>query len=234
MLALLVVISACIISAAKADDGHFSGTYEGHIGGDSAVLELNVSGTVVTGRIARSMGTTIELNGTLTEGRIVGAASTSRGTGFFEAYRELGALVFILSESGAVTGQTIEARAEFFAADNTIRDETTVTEQSTPAAPPRDQKLMGTWTTREYLAIGDMVLPVTSAMTLDPDGHYSRESEPETISQRGQWRSLNGFLEYRAQESAAWTALGEYQLHGNNLILVKPNTQPQLWTRAPN
>jgi len=234
MFALLGISSACFISATEADEGHFSGTYEGRIGGDSAILELNVSGTAVTGHITRSTGTTIELNGTLNDRGIIGAASTSRGTGFFEAYRELGALVFILSESGAVTGQTIEARAEFFAANNAIADETSATEQSTPAVPQREPKLTGTWTTREYLAIGDMVLPVNSTMTLDPDGRYSRTSEPETISQQGQWRSLNGFLEYRAQESDAWTALGEYQLHGNNLILVKPNTQPQLWSRAPN
>ena len=100
-------------------------------------------------------------------------------------------------------------------------------------APP-DQELVGTWTTHSYERRGDMVVPVTSIMVLAPDGDYSYESEPIAESKQGQWRSHNGRLEYLPKDADTWSSIGHYQLRGNNLIIIVPDRDPQLWTRFTN
>ena len=77
----------CVLFAATtafADD-NLSGLYKGRIGDAAAMLTLQVSGSGVSGRITQPSGNNIDLKGTFSEGRIVGAASTSRGASFFEA-----------------------------------------------------------------------------------------------------------------------------------------------------
>lgn len=224
--ALLGVLPLCVCAVLAAADEQLSGIYQGHVGAASATLTLRVSHSVVTGRITRSGGTDIDLNGTLSEGKIIGAASIGRATGFFEAYRELGALIVILSETGAVTGQSVELRAEFFPASETV-----VADKDDATAAQPDKALVGTWTTHSYERRGDMVLPVTSTMVLAADGDYSYKSEPITESKQGQWRSHDGRLEYRPKDAETWSTLGEYQLRGNNLIIMVPDRDPQLWTR---
>jgi len=227
LVALFGLNLGCLSGAAEASDEHLSGIYEGHIGPTPAMLTLRVSGSAVSGLIKRSEGPDISLNGTLSEGRIVGAASTSRGTGFFEAYREFGALIIVLRETGTVTGQVVEARTEFISTN-----EAKTEDQARTTAPQRDQKLVGTWTTHAHVPRGDMVLPVTSTMTLGRDGRYAHTSEPVPDSRQGEWRSHNGYLEYRPQDAGAWTELGQYQVHGETLVIVLPDTSPQLWSRT--
>ena len=221
----------CVLFAATtafADD-NLSGLYKGRIGDASAMLTLQVSGSGVTGRITQSSGNNIDLKGTFSEGKIVGAASTRRGASFFEAYREFGALVILIRESGAVTGQEVETRAEFFPTE-----ETTGSDTSASALPQRDQELVGTWTARGLASRGDMVLPVTTEMTLGPDGRYSEISEPTSESKRGQWRSADKRLDYRPRDTDAWSPLGEYRLHGDKLITILPGDDPRVWTRRPD
>ena len=227
----LLFLLFCVMFAAPpivADDD-LSGIYEGRVGDKPALLNLRVSGSVVSGRITQAGGADVDLNGTLSEGKMIGAASTKRGAGFFEGYREFGALVFLIGETGAITGQLIEVRAEFFPADDSVLAERVA---ATPVQ--RDQGLVGTWTAHGLAHRGDMVLPVTMEMILGPDGHYSHNSEPVKESKQGEWRSRNGKLEYRPRDSEAWSALGEYRLHRDNLIIILPDSEPRVWTRRPD
>jgi len=228
-LTAILLVSSLLAAPASAVDDDLSGHYRGRIGDTPAVLNLRVSGSVVSGQIMQAGGADVDLNGTVSEGKMVGAASTSHGAGFFEAYREFGALIFLIHETGAVTGQSIEARAEFFPAD-----ESPQADQAAAADAQRDQRLVGTWTAHGLAYRGDMVLPVTMKMTLDPDGHYLHTSEPVTDSKQGEWRSRSGHLEYRPQDAHSWSALGEYRLHGNNLIIILPDDEPRVWTRRPD
>ena len=181
----------------------------------------------VEGRIARRGAADIKLNGTMVEGKIVGAASIGGSTSFFEAYRKLGALVVVLEETGAVTGQTVELRAEFFPAS-----EENVTEQQGIDAAPSDPDLVGTWKTRTYEREGDMVLPVDSIMVLAADGDYAYEAQPVSASRQGRWRSQAGRLEYRAKDAVTWSVLGTYQVRGDKLIVIVPERDPQIWSRV--
>ena len=226
--ALLFLIYAGFATTASASDADLSGHYEGRIGNTPATLNLRVTGSMVSGRISSADTADVELNGTSTDGRIVGAATTSRGAGFFEVYREFGALVIVIRESGPVTGQPIEARAEFFPADESPK-----TDNAVDTLAQRDQKLAGTWITRGLARRGDMVLPITTKMILGADGGYSQTSEPPEESRQGEWRSRNGYLEYRPPNAQAWSGLGEYRLHGDNLITIVPGDEPQMWTRRP-
>ena len=162
----------------------------------------------------------------MSDGKIVGAASIGNANSFFEAYRKLGALVIVLEETGAVTGQTVELRAEFFPAS-----ESEVADQQV-AAVSTDQALVGTWKTRTYEREGDMVLPVDSTMVLAPDGAYSYKAEQTAESRQGQWRNLDGRLEYRAKDAASWSVLGVYQVRGDKLIVIVPERDPQIWSRV--
>ena len=182
---------------------------------------------MVTGRITRPDSADIELSGTSTEGRIVGAATTSYGAGFFEAYREFGALIIVIRESGSVTGQAMAARAEFLPAG-----EAPTTEEVVSETVKRDHDLVGTWIMRGLGRRGDMVLPVTTTMTLDADGGYSAMSEPPDESKKGEWRSREGLLDYRPENGRAWSELGAYRLHGDKLIVILPGNEAQVWTRG--
>jgi hypothetical protein len=224
-IALLIVCAFLAATPALANDG-FSGSYEGRIGEAPAILNLRVSNTVVSGWITQSTGYEIKLRGTLSDGKIVGAASTSRGASFFEAYREFGALVIVFRETGAVTGQAIEVRSEFSPAK-----ETPNSNQATSTGAQRDPQLVGTWTTRGLAHRGDMVLLVKIQMTLGRDGRYSQTSEPVTGSKQGKWRNRGGTLEYRPQESEVWSQIGDYQLRGDHLIMIIPDSAPRVWTR---
>jgi hypothetical protein len=213
-------------ASAAAGDDNFSGRYEGRMGDTPAILKLRVSGSMVSGQITRPGNGKVELDGTTVDGRIVGAATTSRGAGFFEAYREFGALIVVIRESGSVTGQPVEARAEFQPADESSTTEETVAE---PAQ--RDHELVGTWVMRGLGRRGDMVLPVKTTMRLDANGTYSATSEPPDESRRGEWRSRDGLLEYQPGKDQSWSALGEYRLHGDKLIIILPGNEAQVWTR---
>lgn len=224
-ISFLILCTFLAATPAFANDD-LSGFYEGHIGEATAILNLRVSNTAVTGWITQSTGYEIKLKGTLSEGRIMGVASTSRGASFFEAYREFGALVIVFRETGAVTGQAIEVRAEFSHAKETpSSDQTAVTDAQ------RDPQLVGTWTSEGRARMGDIVLPVTIQMTLGRNGRYSQTSEPVTDSKHGEWRSRAGTLEYRPQGGDAWSPLGKYQVHDDHLITILPDNEPQLWTR---
>lgn len=216
-----------LAAPAAAEDDNFSGRYEGRIGDTPATLDLRVSGSMVSGRITRADSASIELNGTSDEGRIVGAATTVRGAGFFEAYREFGALIVVIRESGSVTGQPMEARAEFLPAGESSRSEEMVSDKD-----KRDHHLVGTWIMRGLGRRGDMVLPVTTTMTLDADGGYSASSEPPDESKKGEWRSRDGLLDYRPENGRAWSELGAYRLHGDRLIVILPGNEAQVWTRG--
>lgn len=224
LLPLLVLLWLAAPVAAQ-DDG-FSGRYEGRIGDAPATLTLRVSDSVVSGRIARPDAVDVELNGTSADGRVVGVAITKRGAGFFEAYREFGALVMVIRESGTVTGQPLAVRVEFFPAVQSPKPD-----NADRTSAERDQNLVGIWTTRGLERRGDMVLPVTTVMVLGADGGYSASSEPPEESKKGEWRSQRGTLEYRPQNAEAWSALGEYRLHGDNLITILPEQVPRVWTR---
>jgi len=227
ILFLLVCVLFTVPAIAADDD--LSGRYEGHIGDTPAFLNLRVSGSVVSGQITQAGGAEVDLNGHMSEGNIVGAASTSRGAGFFEAFREYGALIVLIHETGEITGQPIEARAEFFPADASA--------EANPAvaiAVQRDQNLVGIWTARGLAARGDMVLPVTMEMTLGRDGRYSYTSEPVNDAKQGEWRTRSGHLEYQPQDAESWSALGAYRLHGDNLIIILPGNEPQVWARGPD
>ena len=226
LFALLGALVFCVSAALAATDDSLSGTYQGRIGTTPATLTLRVTDSVVKGRITRAGATDIELNGTMSEGKIVGAASIGGANSFFEAYRKLGALIVVLEETGAVTGQTVELRAEFFPAS-----EPDVTDQPAVAVPT-DQALVGTWTTRTYEREGDMVLPVNSTMVLAADGAYSYKAEPTAVSRQGQWRSHEGRLEYRSKDAGTWSILGVYQVRGDKLIVIVPERDPQIWSRA--
>ena len=226
LFAMLVALMLCVCAAYAAADDSLSGNYQGRIGSTPATLTLHVTNSVVAGRIKRAGATDIELNGTMSEGKIVGAASIGNANSFFEAYRKLGALVVVLEETGAVTGQTVELRAEFFPAS-----ESEVTDQQV-AAVPTDQALVGTWKTRTYEREGDMVLPVDSTMVLCRDGAYSYKAEPTGASRQGQWRSYDGRLEYRVKDAASWSVLGVYQVRGDKLIIIVPERDPQIWSRS--
>jgi hypothetical protein len=228
LLALFGTLVLCGYAAFAAADNPLSGIYQGHIGTTPATLTLRVTNSVVAGRITRSGATDIELNGTMSEGKIVGAASIGRATSFFEAYRKLGALIVILEETGAVTGQTAEVRAEFFPANQADDG----TDQNGAAAEQLDQALVDTWKTRTYEREGDMVLPVDSIMVLAPDGAYSYKAEPIAASRQGHWRSRDGRLEYRAKDANTWSTLGVYQVRGDKLIVIVPEHDPQIWSRA--
>lgn len=221
------LIYLVLATSAAAEDDKFSGHYQGRIGDTPATLDLRVSGSMVTGRMTRHDTTEIELNGTSDEERIVGAATTGRGAGFFEAYREFGALIVVIRERGTVTGQPVEIRAEFFPADALPG-----TEANAAGATQRDQGLIGTWMMRGFGRRGDMVLPVTTNMTLAASGDFSVASEPADESKRGEWRSRDGKLEFRPGNSQSWSVLGEYLLHGDRLILILPGNETQVWTRG--
>jgi len=229
LLAFFGVLVLCGYAAFAAADDPLSGIYEGRIGNTPATLTLSVTSAVVTGRITRSGAIDIELNGTMSEGKIVGAASIGHATSFFEAYRKLGALIVVLEETGAVTGQSVEVRAEFFPAN-----QAGVTDRDGATAAQMDQALVGTWKTRTYEREGDMVLPVDSIMVLAPDGAYSYEAAPIAASRQGKWRSRDGRLEYRAKDASTWSALGVYQVRGDKLIVIVPEHDPQIWSRARN
>ena len=107
LFAMLVALMLCVCAAYAAADDSLSGIYQGRIGSTPATLTLHVTNSVVAGRIKRAGATDIELNGTMSEGKIVGAASIGNANSFFEAYRKLGALVVVLEETGAVTGQNL-------------------------------------------------------------------------------------------------------------------------------
>jgi hypothetical protein len=224
---LLAALACCVTAVLAAADDPLSGTYQGRVGTAPATLTLRVTDSMVTGRITRPGATDINLKGTMSEGKIIGAASIGSATSFFEAYRKLGALIIVLEETGAVTGQTVELRAEFFPAS-----EAQAADQQAAIATQRDQALIGTWTTRTYEREGDMVLPVDSTMVLAPDGEYFYRAEPVTASRRGQWRSHEGRLEYRVQDAATWSVLGVYQVRGDKLIVIIPEHDPQIWSRA--
>ncbi len=230
-IALLRILSflLCIsLSAfAAADPDNYSGRYEGRIGNTPATLDLRVSGSTVSGRISRPDSADVELNGTSAEGRIVGAATAGRGAGFFEAYREFGALVIVIRESGPVTGQAMEVRAEFLPAG-----ESPTTEEPRSETVQRNRDLVGTWVMHGLGRRGDMVLPVTTTMRLDAAGAYSATSEPPDESKQGEWRSRGALLEYRPENGQAWSELGTYRLHGDTLIVVLPGREAQVWTRA--
>ena len=223
---LLGVLALCVCAAHAADDNSLSGVYQGRIGTTPATLRLRVTDSVVMGLITRAGATDIKLNGTMSDGKIVGAASIGNANSFFEAYRKLGALVIVLEETGAVTGQTVELRAEFFPAS-----ESEVADQQV-AAVSTDQALVGTWKTRTYEREGDMVLPVDSTMVLAADGAYSYKAEQTAESRQGQWRNLDGRLEYRAKDAASWSVLGVYQVRGDKLIVIVPERDPQIWSRV--
>lgn len=225
-IALLGVLLHCVCAAYAATDDPLSGVYQGRIGTTPATLTLRVTDSVVTGRITRPGSSDIDLSGTMSEGKIVGAASIGSASSFFEAYRKLGALVILFEETGAVTGQTVELHAEFFPAS-----EPEVADQQA-ASRPTDQALVGTWKTRTYEREGDMVLPVNSTMVLAPDGGYSYHAEPIAASRQGQWRSDGGRLEYRAKDASIWSILGVYQVRGDKLIVIVPEHDPQIWSRV--
>ena len=220
------LVYLCVAVPAAADDSNFSGRYEGRVGGTPATLNLRVSGSIVSGRITRPGSATVELNGTAADGRIVGVATTSRGAGFFEAYREFGAVIIVIRESGTVTGQPIEARTEFLPAGESRASEAIAAE-----TVQRDHDLVGTWVMQGPGRRGDMVLPVTTTMTLDASGGYSVTSEPPDASRKGEWRSRDGLLEYQPENGQAWSVLGEYRLHGDRLIVIPPDNEAQVWTR---
>lgn len=225
ILPFLICLSLAVPAA--ADNENFAGRYEGRIGDTPATLNLRISGSMVSGQITRPDSANIELNGTFTEGRIVGAATTGRGAGFFDAYREFSALVVVIRESGSVTGQPMDARAEFLPAAESSNSKEIVSETE-----QRDHDLVGTWVMRGLGRRGDMVLPVTTTMTLHADGGYSATSEPPDESRKGEWRSRNALLEYRPERGQAWSELGTYRLDGNTLIVVLPGNEAQVWTRG--
>jgi hypothetical protein len=224
-ISLLILCTFLAATPAFANDD-LSGFYEGRIGEAQAILNLRVSNTVVSGWITQSTGYEIKLNGTLSEGRIVGVASTSRGASFFEAYREFSALVIVFRETGAVTGQAIEVRAEFSHAK-----ETPSNDRAAVTGAQRDPQLVGTWRSDGRARMGDIVLPVKTQMTLGRNGRFSQTSDPVTDSKQGEWRSRAGTLEFRPQGGGAWSALGKYQVHGDQLITILPDNELQLWTR---
>ena len=223
----LLILCAFLSAAPAFSNDDLSGFYEGRIGEATAILTLNVSNTVVSGWITQSTGYEIKLKGTLSEERIVGVASTSRGASFFEAYREFGALVIVFRETGAVTGQEVEVRAQFSQAK-----EKPISDQAIVTGAQRDPQLVGTWTSDGRARMGAIVLPVTIQMTLGRNGHFSQTSDPVTDYKQGEWRSRAGTLEFRLQVGGAWSALGKYQVHGDHLITILPDNEPQLWTRS--
>lgn len=222
----LLILCALLSAISAFADDDLSGSYEGRIGEATAILNLRVSRTAVSGWITQSTGYEIKLKGTLSEERIVGVASTSRGASFFEAYREFGALVIVFRETGAVTGQEVEVRAQFsHAKEEPISDQAIVT------GAQRDPQLVGTWTSDGRARMGAIVLPVTIQMTLGRNGHFSQTSDPVTDYKQGEWRSRAGTLELRQQGENAWSALGKYQVHDDQLITILPDNEPQLWKR---
>jgi len=227
LISLLAALALCTYISFVLADESLSGTYQGHIGKAAAILTLRVTDTVVTGRITRSGAADINLNGTIAEGKMVGAASIGGSTSFFEAYRKLGALVVIIEETGAVTGQTVELRAEFFPAS-----EAGVADQQGVDAAPLDPELVGIWKTRTYEREGDMVLPVDATMELAANGNYTYKAETVAASRQGRWRSQGGRLEYRAQDAVTWSVLGAYQVRGDKLIVIVPERDPQIWSRV--
>ncbi|UCH48102.1 MAG: hypothetical protein JSU95_19080 [Betaproteobacteria bacterium] len=224
---LVLVFAAFLTAPAVFADDELSGLYEGRIGDATAVLNLRVSKTVVSGWITQFDGNDVNLKGSLSDGKIVGAASTSRGAGFFEAQRELDALVIVIREFGAVTGQAIDVRAKFSPTEAMPKSN-----RATSSSPKQDPTLVGTWTTRGLARQGDMVLPINIRMTLGRDGRYSQTSKPPTDSEQGEWRNRGRVLEYRPQESEAWSQIGEYQLYGDHLITIVPEREPQIWRRV--
>jgi hypothetical protein len=223
---LLLLVLAGPARTALADETRLAGHYEGRIGSTPVMLDLRVSGAKVSGRITRAGGD-ISLSGTSSNGRIFGAASTSGGAGFFEAYREFGALVIVIRETGQVTDEVIEVRGEFFPAEEKSVSNPSVT----IATVERDPGLRGVWTSHQFGRRGDMVLPVTTEMNLAADGSYSETSDPPEEAKQGEWRSRDGYLEFRPPDAETWSALGEYRLHGDSLITILPGSEPRVWRR---
>lgn len=225
----LALFLYCIALTAPgtANDDHVSGRYEGRIGNTSASLDWRASSGNVTGRIIRADGNNIELSGEWSQDKVLGTATSRHGAGFFEAYREFGALVIIIEETGPVTGQPSAVRAEFFPA--TQAPDTAGGKQT---EQQRDAKLVGTWSARGLAHRGDMVLPVISYMTLHTDGSYALTSEPDIESRSGQWRSRAGVLEYRPGDTQGWSPIGAYRLRGDTLITIEPSSEPRVWTRS--
>ena len=227
MQTILTLAGAWVSASAYASDDSFSGRYAGRLGEAPATVELIVSGSMVTGHIKLEAGR-IDLKGTTDEGRLAGAAASGRGAGFFEAYREFGALIVIVRETGPVTGQSIETRGQFTRVEKSAANEITA-----PADPTqRDPDLVGVWVSRAAGRRGSIALMITTTMKLDLDGSYSRSSDPPEQSIQGEWRNDDGLLEYRAEGIQSWSALGEYQLHGDSLITILPGKDPEVWTRA--
>ena len=105
-------------------------------------------------------------------------------------------------------------------------------DQAIVTGAQRDPQLVGTWTSDGRARMGAIVLPVTIQMTLGRNGHFSQTSDPVTDYKQGEWRSRAGTLEFRLQGGGAWSALGKYQVHGDHLITILPDNEPQLWTRS--
>ena len=209
-----------------------SGHYSGRLGDTPALLELRVAGSSVSGTLSRQDKPDITLKGQVTEGRLIGAVSSSRGSGFFEGYREFGALVIVVREPGAVTGQELESRAEFAALTEAGAAEPIAKESG--ATIERDRNLAGTWTTQRLSSQGDMVLPVHTEMVLGSDGTYSERNDPDIGSTNGEWRSHSGTIEFRKQGADAWELIGDYRVHASHLITVAPQGEPLVWTRKPD
>lgn len=218
---LAVMLSG--LSVAQAEDG-FSGHYRGRLGEAPATLELHVSSTHVSGKILREGGPDIELKGTVSESRLVGAASSRGSTAFFEGYREFGAMVLVFRETGAVTAQESEIRAEFFPMQEAAQP-------STAPATEHDRRLLGRWATQRLERQGDMVLPVRTEIVLQDDGRYSERSDAPAKASDGEWRSDSGYLEIKPAGAESWLRIGEYKVKGHHLITVLPQEEPLVWTR---
>ena len=210
------LICFLLAAPAAAEDDNFSGRYEGRIGDTPATLDLRVSGSMVSGRITRADSASIELNGTSDEGRIVGAATTVRG-------RARGPP----DGAGPRSSSPADGAPQSLPAGESSRSEEMVSDKD-----KRDHHLVGTWIMRGLGRRGDMVLPVTTTMTLDADGGYAASSEPPDESKKGEWRSRDGLLDYRPENGRAWSELGAYRLHGDRLIVILPGNEAQVWTRG--
>ena len=226
--ALLLVVCSVLAAGGAAANDDLSGHYRGQFSQTPATLKLRMSGDEVSGRLSIGDGSDIQLAGKVSEEGLAGVATSGRGTAFFEGYREFGALVIVIHETGAVTGHTMEARAEFFPAEEPNPQARAAT------TPERDPGLVGRWTTRQLVRQGDMVLPVGTEMTLAETGEFNERNDPDTGPKTGEWRSQGGHLELRASGADGWSRLGDYQLHGKHLITILPHTQPLVWERIPD
>lgn len=225
---LTVTLLAFATSHALALDS-LSGVYQGQVDGVEANLSLNEIGFSLIGRLQLANGYVIKLNGQRQGETAAGAAASAAGAANFELARNEGGVSLILEETAPLTGRTIRVRHEFREFSGSAGDVDL-------AEGSRDLRLVGVWLGSEIRYAGDMVLRVAVSLQLLEDGRYLQADDAASQSmaasaQSGQWRIDRGILQLKRDERSDWSALGFYQLRGDDLQLINAEGQAQLWHR---